>query len=65
MRDGLEKAGRTIISSEVQQVPASTVDVDADTEAKIRRMLDMFDEDDDVQNVYHNANLPEDDDDEE
>lgn len=65
VRDGLEKAGRTIISSEVQQVPASTVDVDADTEAKIRRMLDMFDEDDDVQNVYHNANLPEDDDDEE
>ncbi|MCX4313169.1 MAG: YebC/PmpR family DNA-binding transcriptional regulator [Clostridia bacterium] len=64
VRDGLEKAGRVIISAEVQQVPASTVDVDADTEAKIRRMLDMFDEDDDVQNVYHNANLPDDDDEE-
>ncbi|MDE6401171.1 MAG: YebC/PmpR family DNA-binding transcriptional regulator, partial [Clostridiales bacterium] len=65
VRDGLEKAGRAIISAEVQQVPASTVDVDSESEAKIRRMLDMFDEDDDVQNVYHNANLPEDDDDEE
>lgn len=64
VRDGLEKAGRVIISAEVQQVPSSTVDVDSDTEAKIRRMLDMFDEDDDVQNVYHNANLPEDDDEE-
>lgn len=65
VRDGLEKAGRAIISAEVRQVPASTVDVDADTEIKLRRMLDMFDEDDDVQNVYHNANLPDDDDDEE
>lgn len=60
VRDGLEKAGRVIISSEVQQIPASTVDIDAEAEAKIRRMLDMFDEDDDVQNVYHNANLPDD-----
>lgn len=57
VRDGLEKAGREILSAEVQQVPASTVDIDSDVEAKIRRMLDMFDENDDVQNVYHNANL--------
>lgn len=65
VRDALEKAGRTILSAEVQQIPASTVDIDEATEAKIRRMLDMFDEDDDVQNVYHNANLPDDEEDEE
>lgn len=65
VRDGLEKAGRTVISSEVRQIPASTVDVDEATETKLRRMLDMFDDDDDVQNVYHNANLPDDGDDEE
>lgn len=64
IRDGLEKAGRTILSAEVQQIPSATVDVDADTEAKIRRMLDMFDDDDDVQNVYHNANLSDDDEEE-
>lgn len=64
IRDGLEKAGRTILSAEVQQIPSATVDVDADTEAKIRRMLDMFDDDDDVQNVYHNANLADDDEEE-
>ena len=64
VRDGLEKAGRTILSAEVNRVPASTVDVDEATEAKIKRMLDMFDEDDDVQNVYHNANLPDEDDEE-
>ena len=65
VRDGLEKAGKAILSSEVQQIPASTVDVDAETEVKFRRMLDMFDEDDDVQNVYHNANLSDDGDEEE
>ena len=64
IRDGLEKAGRTILSAEVRQIPSSTVDVDAETETKIRRMLDMFDDDDDVQNVYHNANLADDDEEE-
>ncbi len=60
VRSGLEKAGRTILTAEVRQEPSSTVDVDEETAAKILRMLDMFDDDDDVQNVYHNANLPED-----
>ncbi len=64
VRDGLEKAGKTVITAEVQLIPSSTVDVDDDTAGKIRRMLDMFDDDDDVQNVYHNANLPDDGDDE-
>ena len=64
VRDGLEKVGRKIISSEVSKIASSTVDIDEATEAKIKRMLDMFDEDDDVQNVYHNANLPEEDDEE-
>ena len=64
VRDGLEKAGKKIISSEVSQVPSAMVDVDSETETKIRRMLDMFDDDDDVQNVYHNANLADDDDEE-
>lgn len=64
VRDGLEKAGKTVLTSEVRQVPASTIDIDSETEAKIRRMLDMFDENDDVQNVYHNANMADDEDEE-
>lgn len=65
VRDGLEKAGMTIVLAETKRIPSSTVDVDEATETKIRRLLDMFDEDDDVQEVYHNANLPEDEDDDE
>ena len=64
VRDGLEKAGKTVLTSEVRQVPASTIDIGSETEAKIRRMLDMFDENDDVQNVYHNANMADDEDEE-
>ncbi len=60
VRDGLEKAGKTVVLAEVRRIPSSYVDVDEDTVGKIRRLLDMFDEDDDVQNVYHNANLPDD-----
>ena len=65
VRDGLEKAGKTVTLAEVRRIPSSTVDVDESTLVKIRRMLDMFDEDDDVQEVYHNANMPDEDDDEE
>lgn len=64
IRDGLEKAGKTVVTAEVRQVPSSTIDIDSETEAKIRRMLDMFDENDDVQNVYHNANMADDEDEE-
>ncbi|MCH5163015.1 MAG: YebC/PmpR family DNA-binding transcriptional regulator [Clostridiales bacterium] len=64
VRAGLEQAGRTVLGAEVRQIPASTVDVDEEAAVKIRRMLDMFDDDDDVQNVYHNANLPDDEDEE-
>ncbi|MCH5157705.1 MAG: YebC/PmpR family DNA-binding transcriptional regulator [Clostridiales bacterium] len=64
VRAGLEKAGMNIVIAETKRIPSSTVDVDEATEVKIRRLLDMFDEDDDVQDVYHNALLPEDDDEE-
>ena len=59
VRDALEAKGLTFIKSEVSKIPSNTVSVDEATLPKLQRMLDMFDEDDDVQNVYHNADLPE------
>ena len=41
-----------------------TVSVDGDAAVKFTRMLDMFEENDDVQNVFHNAELPEEEDEE-
>jgi len=44
----------------VQMVPQNTVvPADEDTLAKIQKMLEMLEENDDVQNVWHNAELPE------
>ena len=37
---------------------------DEDTVKNITKMLEMLEENDDVQNVYHNAELPEEDEEE-
>ena len=59
VRENLENKGYTFLRSEISRIPNMTVDLDAEAAEKIERMLDMFEENDDVQNVYHNANLPE------
>ena len=60
VRDSIESMKLNILSGEVAMLPQTTVDItDEEMVAKVQRLLDMFDDDDDVQNVYHNANLPE------
>ncbi len=64
VREKLESQGVSFVKSEVAKIPANYISVDDATLPKIQRMLDMFDDNDDVQNVYHNAELPEDEDEE-
>ena len=60
VREALEKQGLTFLSAEVQKIPQNIVEVtDPDTILKIQKMLDLLEENDDVQNVFHNADLPE------
>jgi len=60
VREALEKQGMSFLSAEVQKIPQNTVTVtDPDTVLKIQKMLDLLEENDDVQNVFHNADLPE------
>ena len=62
VREALEKQGLSFLSAEVQMIPQNLVTVsDPDTVTKIRKMLDLLDESDDVQNVFHNADLPDED----
>ena len=62
VRENLEKQGFTFLSAEVQKIPQNTVEVtDPDTILKIQKMLDLLEENDDVQNVFHNADLPDED----
>ena len=62
VRETLEKQGLSFISAEVSMIPQNLVTVsDPETVVKIRKMLDLLDESDDVQNVFHNADLPDED----
>ena len=53
-----------ILDAGVQMIPSNTVTPSKEAEVKIRRLLDMLEDNDDVQNVYHNAELSEDDEEE-
>ena len=60
VREALEAQGLTFLSAEIDMIPQNTVAVtDPDTLKAIQKMLEMLEENDDVQNVYHNADLPE------
>lgn len=60
VREELEKLGYGFLSAEVSMIPQTTVDAsDPELAEKIERMIERFDDNDDVQQIYHNAILPE------
>ncbi|MBT4530947.1 MAG: YebC/PmpR family DNA-binding transcriptional regulator [Phycisphaerae bacterium] len=59
LREAIESAEIPMVSSEVTMVPATQVECDAILGAKILRMIEAFEDHDDVQGVYTNANIPE------
>ena len=55
VRSGLEAAGVPMVSAEVTMLPQNYVTLTDETAVKnLTRILDILDDDDDVQNVYHN-----------
>ena len=58
------KADIEFDTCETTLVPSTKVDLDADHEEKFRRMLSLLREYDDVSEIYHNANIVEDEDEE-
>ena len=54
VKEGLEGAGYKIVSAEVEKVPSNYVTLDAEQAIKMNRLLDALEENDDVQNVWHN-----------
>ena len=60
VREAIETAGFTIESVEVALVPKTTVTVDQEAAArKVLRLMDALEENDDVQDVYANFDIPE------
>ena len=52
--DAIRAKGYTITTSELTKVPSSYVALDEESAANMEKLLDYFDECDDVTNVYHN-----------
>lgn len=61
----LEAKGYEFVSAEIEMVPSTyTALTDEDAALKMQRLLDALEDDDDVQNVWHNWDQPDSDDDE-
>lgn len=55
VREFLEKKGYEFVSAEVEQVPSTFIDLtDEDDIKNMQKLLDILEDNDDVQNVWHN-----------
>jgi YebC/PmpR family DNA-binding regulatory protein len=60
VREAVESAGFAVESAELTMVPKTTVEVaDETTAKKVLRLIDQLEENDDVQDVYANFDIPE------
>ena len=63
-RKFLEGKGLTFLQAELTMIPQSKITLPEDKLETFKKMLDKLEENDDVQNVYHNVELPEEDEEE-
>ena len=55
VRDALEEAGFTFAQAELQMVPSNTITLENEEDmARLRKLLDALEDNDDVQHVWHN-----------
>jgi len=59
VREALEAKGLKFLEAELNMIPDTYTAIDEETAIKFQKMLDALEDDDDVQNVYHNAEFPE------
>jgi YebC/PmpR family DNA-binding regulatory protein len=59
VKDAIAAAKFTVEASEITNIPTSTIPIDAERAQKLLKLLDALEDNDDVQNVSHNAEIPE------
>ena len=60
VRDELQAKGYEFISADVKLIPQTTTELTDETQLKMmNKLVDMLEDDDDVQNVYHNWEIAE------
>ena len=57
----LAEAGIEVEMAEITMIPDTMAELSAEDAERVQKMLDVLEDLDDVQDVYHNADLPEDD----
>ncbi|MBT0722939.1 YebC/PmpR family DNA-binding transcriptional regulator [Rosenbergiella sp. S61] len=57
VKDALIAAGLTPDEAEVTMIPSTKAEMDIDTAPKLLRLIDMLEDCDDVQEVYHNGEI--------
>jgi len=59
MQKKLEELNIEVENAELQRIPNDTVTLEADAAKKILKAIDVFEDDDDVQKVFHNLEVTE------
>ncbi len=59
VKDSLSAMGLEPVNAEIAMIPSTTAELDVETGIKVLKLLDVLEDLDDVQNVYHNADIPE------
>lgn len=57
VKDALDATGLEAINAEVTMIPSTKAELDASTAPKFIRLIDNLEDHDDVQEVYHNADI--------
>ena len=61
VRDALEEKGYSFLSAEVQYIPQTMTAIDdEEMSVKMEKLIDMLEENDDVQSIWHNWDMPDD-----
>ena len=53
----LEKLGIEVENAELQRIPVETKIIDAESGVKVLKLVELIEDDDDVQNVFHNLEI--------
>ena len=60
VQEALEAAGIAVDSADTTMLPTSTIELDtAEAASSVLRVIDALDENDDVQDVYANFDIPD------
>ena len=59
VKDALEAANIQTESAELTNVPQNTIELNEEDGRRVLRLIDILEDNDDVQNVSHNAEIPD------